>query len=267
MSARSRPVSRAFFSANPVFRREEYARAVGRPSSDPTVSQMLDQHLRAGNIKRIARAVFASVPAHAEADAWPVDHLLAASRLRADATIAYHSALELHGFAYTLAADVQAISKGEPGVVHAADFVCRFVTRPKGFVLKRDCTTIDRLGLPVRVTTIERTIADLFDRLDLAGGGEELLNSLALIPRLRFEPLFAAARANRNAGAAGALGWWLEKDRKRLGIGEKDIARLKGLAPKNPQYVLGAKPGEATSIGAWNILTPRALGRRAYWGE
>ena len=59
------------------------------------------RHLQAGNIRRIARGVFASVPKHADAATWSVDRFLAASRLRLGGTIAYHSALELQGYAYT----------------------------------------------------------------------------------------------------------------------------------------------------------------------
>ena len=43
---------------------------------------MLVQHLQAGNVRRIARGVFASVPKHADAATWSVGRFLAASRLR-----------------------------------------------------------------------------------------------------------------------------------------------------------------------------------------
>lgn len=60
----SAPVS----SAHPVFRRSEYAAAVGRRPQDKVVTTMLAQHLRAGNIRRIVRGVFAYVPKHADGD-------------------------------------------------------------------------------------------------------------------------------------------------------------------------------------------------------
>ena len=94
---------------------------------------MLAQHLRAGNLRRIARGVFASVPKHADAATWSVDHFLAASRLRHRGAIAYHSALELHGCAYTDGHDVQVIAHGEPGMFEAVGFACRFVRPPRGF--------------------------------------------------------------------------------------------------------------------------------------
>ena len=63
-------------------------------------------------------------------------------------------------------------------MVEAAGFARRFVRPPRGFAPPDGVTAVDRLGQEVRVTTIERTIAGLFDRYDLAGGVEELFNSL-----------------------------------------------------------------------------------------
>ena len=116
-----RLVSAPFFSARPVFGRAEYAAAVGRQSNDKVVTAMLAQHLQAGNIKRIARGVFASVPKHADADKWSIDRFLAASRLRRGGVIAYHSALELYGCAYTEGQEVQVIAPGSPNtpLIHA----------------------------------------------------------------------------------------------------------------------------------------------------
>lgn len=251
--------SRAFFSAHPVFRREEYARALGRAANDRTLSALLTKHLKAGNIRRVARGVFASVPPHREAANWVVDRYLAASRLKPDAILAYHSALELHGAAYTDAPDVQALTAGEPTLFETPNFACRFLKRPEGFAPTRDTTTVDRAGLLVPVTTLERTIADIFDRPDLAGDAEELWNSLALVERLKTNDLVRQASGLNNAAAAGALGWWLERNQRRLGVPEKALAALQSLKPKHPQYVLGAQKGDARSIAAWNILVPRAL--------
>ena len=58
-----RNLSAPFFSATPVFRRADYARAVGRTSDDKTVTAMLSQHVRAANIKRVARGWNVVLPA------------------------------------------------------------------------------------------------------------------------------------------------------------------------------------------------------------
>ena len=61
------------------------------------------------------------------------------------------------------------------------------------------------------------------------------------------------------AVACGALGWWLERERTRLGVSDKTLTALQALKPNHPQYVLGAKAGDARSVAAWNILVPAEL--------
>jgi predicted transcriptional regulator of viral defense system len=146
-----RNLSAPFFSATPVFRRADYARAVGRAPDDKTVTAMLGQHVRAGNIKRVARGLYASVPKHADSKTWWVDRLLVASRLRPGGVIGYHSALEAHGFAYSAEFDVQVIAAGEPGSFETTDFTCRFV-RPVAPLGPESVTSLDRLGQSVSVT-------------------------------------------------------------------------------------------------------------------
>lgn len=267
----SRLISAPFFSAHPVFRRTEYAAAVGREPDDKVVTAMLTQHLRAGNIRRIAREVFASVPKHADARSWSVDRFLAASRLRPGGVIAYHSALELHGYAYTEGHDAQVIASGEPGLFKAAGFTCRFVRPLRGFAGRNESSAdgvmvADRLGLEVAVTTVERTIADLFDRYDLAGGAEELFDSLDLVVRVDAEALVRYARAHGNAAAAGALGFWLECKRTRLSVPDHALENLRALVPSRARYALGAKPGAGRMAKSWNVILPIGVAERRFEG-
>ena len=258
-------ISAPFFSDHPVFRRTEYATAVGRRSDDKVVTEMLAQHLRAGNIRRIARGLFASVPKHADAGKWTVDRFLAASRLRHGGVIAYHSALELHGCAYTEGQVVQVISSGEPGEFATQDFLCKFIT-PRGFESSNSVTAIDRLGLEVRLTSIERTIADSFDRYELAGGAEELFNSLDLIARVNSSALVRHAGSLVNATAAGAIGFWLEREQRRLGVPDAALQSLRELAPNTARYALGTKSGEGKMAKGWNVILPIHVVERRFEG-
>lgn len=270
-TAMPRLISAPFFSEHPVFRRAEYAAAVGRQPGDKVVTAMLAQHLKAGNIRRIAREVFASIPQHAKAQGWTADRFLAASRLRPDGVIAYHSALELHGYAYSEWNQVQVVSAGEPGTYKTTGFVCRFVKLPRASsdpqgTMVDGVTTVDRLGLDVRVTTVERTIADLFDRHDLAGGAEELFNSLDLVVRVDADTLARHTRARGNAAAAGALGFWLEREREQLAVPERVLEELRTLAPAGLRYALGAKPGSGKTARGWNVILPAGVVERRFEG-
>lgn len=233
---------------------------------------MLSQHLKRGNIRRIARGVFASVPQHADAKTWPVDRFLAASRLRLGGVIAYHSALELHGCAYTEGYGVQVIAQGEPGIFEAVGFTCRFVGPPhrlpqQGDALVNGVTTADRLGMEVSVTTLERTIVDTFDRYDLAGGSEELFNSLDLIVRIDVAALIRFVRSLGNATAAGALGYWLEHEQDRLGIPDSALKEIRKLMPSQAQYALGTRPGEGKIAKGWNVILPIDIIKRRFEGS
>lgn len=261
-----RLISAPFFSDHPVFRRAEYATAVGRRSDDKVVTAMLAQHLRAGNIRRIARGVFASVPKHADAEKWSVDRFLAASRLRLGSVIGYHSALELHGCAYTEGHEVQVIAHGEPGMLAMLDFRCKFIRPPRGFESSASVTAIDRLGLEVRLTRIERTIVDSFDRYDLAGGAEELFNSLDLVARVDATALVRHAHSLANATAAGAIGFWLEREQHRLGVPDAALQSLRKLAPNQARYALGTKSGKGRMAKVWNVILPINVVERRFEG-
>lgn len=241
-----------------MFRRTEFANACGRHPGDRAVTELLKYHLRAGNIRRIARGVFASVAT--------IDRYLAASRLRSGAVIAYQSALELHGCAATRTNEVQVISRGEPGLVETVDFACRFVSPPGHHSPGDGVTTIDRQGLAVNVTTFERTLVDLFDRYDLAGGAEELFRSLDVVVErqvpLDIEALVDFARQLGKATAAAALGYWLDREQHRLGATAVALEDLRSLAPRHARYALGATPGHGRAASGWNVILPAATVER-----
>ena len=156
--------------------------------------------------------------------------------------IAYHSALELHGYAYSQGYDVQVIAPGEPRVFEADGPTCRFVKPPRGFAGPSapetdGVTSVDRLGMEVRVTTLARTVADLFDRHDLAGGAEELFNSIDLVTRvdsgalekvLRLLELLDDARVGsrrRTRKIAAAFGVKMERSARDSDFGFSPTAR------------------------------------------
>ena len=150
-----------------------------------------------------------------------------------------------------------------PACSRRAGFACRFVRPPRGFAPPDGVTAVDRLGQEVRVTTIERTIADLFDRYDLAGGAEELFNSLDLVVRIDALELVRHVRARGKATAAGAMGFWLEREQSRLGVPDAVLEELRALMPRQPRYALGTKSGEGKTAQDWNvILSVDAIERR-----
>jgi hypothetical protein len=148
----------SFLSAHPVFTRAEFAAAFGHPASAANVTSLLRHHLRAGNIKRVSREVFAAVPAHLAADRMVIDRFAAASKLRSDGVLGFHSALELNGITYSEFNEVQLVSAGRTEHVDLPFGACRFVAPPKALAAagKTDYLTTT-MATTVRSTAVTRT--------------------------------------------------------------------------------------------------------------
>ena len=112
---------------------------------------------------------------------------------------------------------------------------CRFVTPPKALVAagKADylTKTMDRHGVAVRVTAVERTLVDVLHRPELAGGVEEVLQSLDLVRYLDPAKVADYVELLDNRSIASVSGWWLEKRRAAFGVTDEVLARLRAQTP------------------------------------
>jgi hypothetical protein len=223
---------------------------------------MLTQHLHAGNIRRVAQGVFASVPKHADANKWAVDRFLAASRLRRGGVID-HSALELLGCADTDGHEVQVIAPGEPGVLETADFPCRFVKPPRGF------------APPDGVTGCGRPPGPRGRRNDDRADDRRPVRSIRPRRRSGRTPQLVGsgrARRRRGAGSARALARQCDGRRRdgvlagRLGVPDAAVAEIGKLAPGQARYALGTKSGEGRTAKGWNVILPVDVVERRFEG-
>jgi predicted transcriptional regulator of viral defense system len=199
-----------------------------------------------------------------------IDRYAAASKLRFDGVIGFHSALEVHGIAYSEFNEVQLISAGRTELVDLPFGACRFVTPPKALAAASRAdyltVTMDRQGVAVRVTAVERTVVDVLHRPELAGGAEEVLKSLDLVRYL--DPAKVADYVERldNRSLASVSGWWLEQRRGALGVADDVLARLRTRLPRSKHYALGARPGHAVLVEPWRVLLPAQAVDAAFEG-
>lgn len=265
------PKTAAFFAANSVFTRKEFADAMKHSSAPATVASLLGHHLRAGHIKRVSREVFSTVPAHIPAERWVFDRFTAASKLREDGVLGYHSALELHGIAHAEFSEVQVISVGRPGSLGLPTGPCRFLRPAMALVrqgkLNFQTVTMDRQGVIIRLTDVERTVVDVLRRPEISGGADEVIQSLDLIQYLDPGKVVDYVDLLRNRTLAAILGWWLERRRAVIEFPEKLQSRLRALLPRSKHYCLGAKRGDAVLIERWRVLLPKRIANSAFEGS
>ncbi|HOC47078.1 MAG TPA: type IV toxin-antitoxin system AbiEi family antitoxin domain-containing protein, partial [Syntrophorhabdaceae bacterium] len=92
-----------FFNRHPVFTGGELAAFLASegPRNVRTQEALLLYHVKSGRLLRVRRGLYAVVPPGASAESYPVDPFLLTSRLTKDAVLAYHTAMEFHGKAYS----------------------------------------------------------------------------------------------------------------------------------------------------------------------
>jgi len=252
-----------FFATHPVFTREEFVRfLIGRgAASVETANAHLKRYLAAGRIERVKRGVYVAGSPGETAARSSVDLLLVASRLAPDAVLAYHTALEAHGHAQSLFERVFFLTTTKTKRVTFRDRQFVPVLPLAGLRRKKRafifCAEVERRGLPCRVTTLERTLVDVLDRPDLAGGLEEVWRSLTGVPMLDLEMVVEYVRLCGQATLAAKVGFFLTQHRDALGVPERVLTRLRRLRPRQPRYLdrrLGGK-----MAADWNLIVPTPI--------
>lgn len=250
----------AFLATHSLFTRAELA-TVLRGRAAATVDAHLARWKRQGRIARVKQGVFVRLeklgaPSHA-----PPDFIALASRMAPDAAVAYHTALEAHGFAQSLFERLTFITwtKAKPVSFQGRRFV---PVRPRAVLFTANkgeqwIERLERAGIEVRVTSVERTVVDVLDRLDLAGGVEEVWRSLQSVPALDLESLEHYVAALGNSLLTAKVGFYLESRREELAVPERLLDRLRVGIPKAPAYMDRRRRGRL--VARWVLIVPEAL--------
>jgi predicted transcriptional regulator of viral defense system len=260
----------SLFSAKPVLTHEEIARHLLKeePSrSERTVDSFIAYHVKNGNLARLRRGLFALVPqGHGTR---LIDRYLLAAAVTPDAILAYHTALEFFGRAYSNFETVTFLTDKalRPFKYQSTEF--RAVEFPAPLTRRRQTRfgikTVPRNGLTIHVTSLERTCVDVLDRLDLSGGWEEAWRSLASVEYLDLYVVIKYARLLDNATTASKLGLLLEQRQKQLMVDDKHLVQLERLRPKQPHYLQpGSRGGKLNA--RWNLIVPEQI-QLAAWEE
>ena len=115
------------------------------------------------------------------------------------------------------------------------------------------------------MTTLERTLVDVLDQPDKAGGWEEIWRSLEMVEFFDIDAVIDYAVQLGSALAVARVGFFLEQHREPLMVEEKHLARLQQHAPSGPRYLDSTRePGKF--ISRWNLVVPEYVLHRC-WEE
>ena len=261
-----------FFRKHPVFVGEELAKHLSSRGEVGKRAQeaLLAYYQKTGRVVRVRRGLYAVIPPGADPNSYPVDPFLVAAKLTTDAVLSHHTALELHGRAYSVQEHFT-YSASRPlspltfrfHLFRGAKFPQALRSAGKESVC---VSTTERAGLELRVTSLERTLVDVLDRPDLSGSWEEIWRSLEAVEFFDLDKVVEYAVLLGNATTGAKVGFFLQQHRDPLMVADRHLKALHDLRPRQPHYLDRSKRKSGRLVSEWNLVVPREVVERA-WGE
>jgi predicted transcriptional regulator of viral defense system len=248
----------SFFAANPVFTADEFNSTFAGKNSRANQS-LLDYHVRAGNIMRIRRGLFATIPATITQDNFVVNPYLVACKLAKDSVVSHHAALGYYGATHTNRRIISYTTKHKSAKsFNFQNWIFQPVLTPKALIdAGKERLLVDTepyQGGIVSVTAPGRTFVDCVDKLELAGGLEEVVRSCDDLLFLEPEPIIEYLAALNNATITAKVGYILEFQ-TRLAEFPGILDTLRNHLPHSPTYLF-RQERHGKLISGWNLIVP-----------
>ncbi|MFQ5960049.1 MAG: hypothetical protein ACE5MG_01545 [Candidatus Methylomirabilales bacterium] len=248
-----------FFQTHPVFTLSQFRRAVGGRATPSTTQTRVKYYLSRGRLKLVEKGVYAVIPPGVEPQRFVPDRFLVAASLRNDAVLAYHSALEMLGYAHSAYRDTFYLTSRRRKDLLLDGGRVRAFLHPKQLREKSEegygAETRERLGVKIRVTGPERTLVDCLAAPRYAGGLEEVFQSAGGIPTLDLDQLWGYLVRLGQKRLFSAVGFFLEREVKRLFVPPEFLDRLARECLDSPMYLeRGSRGGRLQK--RWNLVVP-----------
>lgn len=252
---------RFFFARHPVFRHDEFTAIYERSGerSRHTSASVLKQHVAAGNLVHVRRGLYAAVPPGVSPVLLEPDPYLLATHLDAEGAVAGQAALQFHGLAVPSCERIHYLTRqrAKPFTFGGQTYVAAPVAPALrqapdlGGGIRRH-----RIGEGVaRVATPERSLVDILEAPGRYGGWEEVWQCLQMLQEVDVDEVIGFAGMRQSALVAARVGFYLEKHRDRLLVGEVHLAALQELAPAQTRYLdRRREPGKL--VRRWNLIVP-----------
>ncbi len=261
-----------FFRRHPVFTRVEMEQYLSshQDVDSRTVESLLGYHKKAGHLITVRRGLYAVIPNGSTPDRYPIDPFLITAKLTKDAVLSHHTALEIHGNSYSVHERFTYTASRPLSPLTFRNNIFCGVRSPEALrSLKKQnygVNTVDRSGIDVRVTSLERTMVDVLNRPDISGGWEEIWRSLESVEFFDLDKLVEYVHLLKKATTAAKVGFYLEQHRESLMVEDKYLKSLRELRPKQPHYLKRQKNLSCRLISEWNLVIPTEIIERT-WEE
>lgn len=189
------------------------------------------------------------------------DQYMIASKIKEDAYISYHSALEYYGVKNQVFYEVYVSTNKRFSNFEFEGITYKYINSKYDFgIVQKD---------KVRITDKQRTFIDCIDKTELAGGNEELIMCLELLGRLNEDNILEYLKKYNSSKLYAKVGFFLELYKEHYGIGEGIIEKCNNKCENKKLYFNEeTKRMKSIYIKKWNLVVPKIFtnkGEGIYW--
>jgi predicted transcriptional regulator of viral defense system len=254
-----------FLEINPVFTLKDLQHSFGVRQASDLIFYYKKKH-RVGAVKE---GLYYAVKPGKNPSVSAVDSYLLASKITEDSVIAFHTALELLGYAHSLFSTVYFFSRRARPAMRFRETHFRCVMVPEALQKKSapsfGTETTERLGVKVTLTGKERTLVEALERPHYCGGFEEMYRSLEKMPFIQTEIVHRYLDLREQKNLFARTGYFLERHREQFQVEESFLKKLERSIPAQPLYWDRSKKGGVLNK-RWNLIVPEAVDKRN-WEE
>lgn len=253
----------AFFYLHPIFRYEEFLQwREQQGSCKPTaIKKALQYYVKTERLLNVRRGLYAVVPPSISPQEMLLDGYCVAGKATPDSVLGYHTALELHGIAYSVFNRFMFLTAQKSKPFEFQTHWFQSVMIPKALKTQSEIgvATIERQGVTLRVTTPERTFVDVIDRVSLSGGWEEVVRSINNMAVLNVDEVVHYCLLLDNRHLASKVGFFLEQRKGAFTVEPQQLQLLQARIPETPQCLTGTHHETCRLVKKWNLMVPDSV--------
>ena len=219
-------------------------------ASRSSAKSLLSRAVSSGKIENVRRGLYVSKTGKFTGE--NADPFAIIATLDSSAILSFHSALEAHGVAHTVAATCQFRSSSIKSKFIYSNI--EYLPYPiKGAVETQRLR--GKAFESVKLTTREQTVIDCLKYPERCGGIEEVVRSLAALPYIDQQAL-AKLLKKQSIAVKSRVGWLLDAQRDDWHVDESMLDNLEAEIGAGPVR-LDKKSGTAKGwVRRWNLLLP-----------
>ncbi|MFW6121930.1 MAG: type IV toxin-antitoxin system AbiEi family antitoxin domain-containing protein [Petrotogales bacterium] len=254
-----------FFQKKVVFTKDEFMKFIEKNlNSDPkNYYLLLNYYSKRGRILKVRNNLYSVVPLDTKKENYMPKSYLIAGKVTNDSVLSYSSAMEYYGVTYSLLNLRTFFTSKKIKPFYFKDIYYKPIKFNSNLLKKGKerifVEKVDIKGEFIFITSKERTFVDMLDKPNYCGGIDEVWRSIELFDFLDLSNVMDYLLLLDNSTTSAKVGFFLERNQKRLEVSESVLEQLLEMKPKSIHYIDRNNRVNAKIIKKWNLAMPKYL--------